>query len=69
MPKSSADRAHTAAAASRRKATLVVVLCAAFMDLLDSTIVSIAVPSGRQDPGTGCSTGETDASTRPSVST
>lgn len=45
-----------AGADPKRKAALIVVLFAAFMDLLDSTIVNIAVPAIQADLETGYST-------------
>ncbi|MFD7979373.1 MFS transporter [Streptomyces sp. NPDC059071] len=40
----------------KRKIALIVVLFAAFMDLLDSTIVNVAIPSIQTDLGTGYAT-------------
>ncbi|MFI8965393.1 MFS transporter [Streptomyces sp. NPDC053493] len=40
----------------KRKVALIVVLFAAFMDLLDSTIVNVAIPSIQSDLGTGYAT-------------
>lgn len=56
MSKPSAVTAPVAGADPKRKAALIVVLFAAFMDLLDSTIVNIAVPSIQQDLDTGYAT-------------
>ncbi|WP_406379422.1 MFS transporter [Streptomyces sp. NBC_01618] len=53
MSKPSAVAAPVHGADPKRKAALIVVLFAAFMDLLDSTIVNIAIPSIQRDLGTG----------------
>ncbi|MEV5341631.1 MFS transporter [Streptomyces sp. NPDC052676] len=56
MPNQPAAAAPPVEGDPKRKVALIVVLFAAFMDLLDSTIVNVALPSIQSDLGTGYAT-------------